>query len=69
MDLKKRTPSGKGGNLKESESVWVLLILYLSCTPSCNIIEFLGYKSVQFLRKIMFREEMSQNFNEAFRWA
>ncbi len=25
--IKKRTPSGKGGNLKESESVWVLLII------------------------------------------
>jgi len=24
LKIKKRTPSGKGGNLKESESVWVL---------------------------------------------
>jgi len=67
MGLKKRTPSGKGGNLKESESVWVLLIIYLSCTPSCNIIEFLGYNSVHFFEIVSFWEEMSQNFTEAFK--
>jgi hypothetical protein len=65
----KRTPLGKGGNLKESESVWVLLIIDFYKVRETNNVENVGYKSIQFPFKSNFWEEMSQNFKEASRWA